>query len=150
MLARPNKSGWQLSASRILARLRDAINDNRSFNQGRRNEQRALLIATEMHIAGLIPHTAYGDPRRPYLTEPYSPLDRRGIDLVVPTNFGDIGLQIKSSKYGKRKFVQHYLDNKERIEWIPCIVVNPRITDDKVREKIRRQTWRKYYELQER
>lgn len=70
-----------------------------------------------------------------------------GYDLIIPTDLGNIGLQIKSSAYGKKKF--------EERQWkygavrIRCIVVNDKLTDAEIAEKIRRNCWRQYYWMEE-
>jgi hypothetical protein len=148
MLIRRNypDSGQRTVLSRILILL--------NLSKGRKNELRALKITTALYHAGLIPHIG---GLSPYLTKPYSELDRVGIDVLVPipTSSEDglypvsfIGFQVKSSKEGVRKFVQR--GRRFSRPEIPCIVVNDEINDATVREDIRRTCWREYYRLQER
>jgi hypothetical protein len=111
---------------------------------GRKNEQYALAIATELSQKGLIPHVRN---QLPWLTKPFSDADRDGYDLIIPTDLGAIGLQIKSSSYGKKVFTDRFLA-RDDLPYIACIVVNRQLSSAKVAERIRRVCWSEYYVLQ--
>ncbi len=125
-----------------------AISETISFANeklGRDNERRALSIASELSQKGLIPHVK---GRLPYLTVPKSPEDYAGYDLMIPTDLGEIGLQVKSSEYGKKLFVERFLA-RDDFPFIACIVVNRHRSNTKITKQISRTCWREYYILQE-
>ncbi len=111
---------------------------------GRENELYAEEIASELSKKGLIPHIK---GQLPYLTIPRSEEDYAGYDLMVPTDLGEIGLQIKSSEYGKKLFIERFL-TRDYLPYIACVVVNRHRSRAKVTEAIRRTCWREYYSLQ--
>lgn len=112
--------------------------------RGRENEQYAHEIASELSQKGLIPHIRGA---LPYLTTPKSDEDYAGYDLMIPTDLGEIGLQIKSSEYGKKVFIEKFL-TRDYLPYIACIVVNRHRSRAKITEQIRRTCWREYYVLQ--
>lgn len=138
-----SRSGIGATASRILQTIRGKKYAT-ALLKGDKNEQRAQRIATRLYRKGLIPHDV---SKKVYVTKKWSDLDMAGYDLIIPTDLGNIGLQIKSSAYGKKKF--------EERQWkygavrIRCIVVNDKLTDAEIAEKIRRNCWRQYYWMEE-
>ena len=53
--------------------------------------------------------------------EPNSPADQKGKDFTVKTREGEVGLQVKSSEYGRRHFFRSTQPHRADI---PVIVVN--------------------------
>jgi len=140
-------SGQRSFVSRILKSvLRHLTPKPPSVKKGRENEKLALMHAKILYKTGRIPHLQW---QQPYLTRPYSKLDRRGIDLVVPTDYGDIGIQIKSSWRGKQAFIEYGV-KYPNLPTIPCVVVNDGMREVDIREDLRRACWSEYYALQER
>ncbi len=72
--------------------------------RGEESEARVFKIIQEMMVWKELPTHKRG--ARPYRTERWSELDRRGVDIVVPTKRGDIFVQVKSSEFGWTRFVQ--------------------------------------------
>ena len=137
------RSGIGFSVTRIL----QAIVDKRyvaALQKGVKNEQRARRLASHLHTKGLIPHDT---SKEVYVTRKWSEMDMSGYDLIIPTDLGDIGLQIKSSFYGKKKFEER--QRKKSYVRIRCIVVNDKLTDAEIVEKIRRNCWREYNIMKE-
>lgn len=73
--------------------------------RGEDSEARVFKVIEEMLIWRELP--TYKKGTRPYRTLKWSELDRKGVDIVVPTKRGDIYIQVKSSSYGWTRFVQN-------------------------------------------
>ena len=91
---------------------------------GRQNEARALRLSRKLFKSDQLP-MATGLPFR---SEPGSNADLEALDILIPTNIGLVGIQIKSSNMRHDEFVRTHKMGKI----IPAIVVNPMKTDDRV------------------
>lgn len=137
-------SGKRRTISRISKKIK-------GYLKGERNERRALKLTRRLYQKGLIPHATEIMPR---LTAKWSEQDMRGIDLIVPTDYGDIYLQVKSSRFGMKsseeRFYKKFLSDQDRLKnWIPHIVVNNKLTDAQITERIRRACWSRFYDLED-
>ncbi len=148
MAARHLPSGASNSAARLTQypQPQPPITDSGTIanQRGQAHEERAWHFTFQLSCCGLIPHL---ESEAPYITRNYGALDRAGVDLVVPTDVGDLYIQVKSSFGGKEDFY-----SKERSVGdilIPCIVVNEKTSDRRVLRQIARACWRQYYRLGE-
>lgn len=103
---------------------------------GEENEERALLIIKELAHDGLLPESA----QRARICPHYSLADVRGVDILIPTDKGDVGIQIKSSYAYLEKFLQKHPD-------IPSVVVNPHKTTERLKIELNSAFWHGYHKL---
>ena len=82
---------------------------------GYNNEYR-VFEAYSPEFAGLFPPWIYG------VRFTQDDDDHRGIDLVFETDVGDIGLQVKSSFAGMRKFLQAQMKRKLDVGIVVAVV----------------------------
>ncbi len=120
--------GLDAEAARHIDQLFLKARDPFGHKLGESNERYALNIVKQLITLGEIPAE-----KDAYLTEHNSDLDQHGFDIMIPTKYGDVGIQIKSSE---RKAA----DFRRRHPQIPCIVV-PRspikaIISDKLKSAI--------------
>lgn len=91
--------------------------------RGDANEERFLNAFSESFDA---PHWFLG------VTEGTEEQDRRGVDAVCHTKYGDVLVQIKSSHAGRR----HFEARRQRLTLpLVCIVVNVEHTSQQIRDK---------------
>lgn len=93
-----------------------------TYVKGDGNEDRALHITKSFLEKDEIP---LNPKREVQITTPFSLSDKRGYDLIVPTDRGDVGIQIKSSRKYQDEFFKKHPD-------IPCVVVNEYVSDERI------------------
>lgn len=106
--------------------------------RGDTNEFRALEITKKFLVVGEIPLHPI---REAHITRHFSFKDTTGQDIVVPTDRGDVGFQVKSSRKFQEKFSVKYPS-------IPCIVVNEYISDERIYIEISSAIRHLYNQLQ--
>jgi hypothetical protein len=93
-----------------LTRLKNWVNgffvkgNEEAERRGEESEEKVFKVVQEMLIWKELPTHKKGV--HPYRTEKWSTLDRKGVDIVVPTKRGDIYIQVKSSVFGWSRFVK--------------------------------------------
>jgi|GEM_PF-2644356 len=92
------KRGYRSTANLLKAINRARHSDSR--NKGFGNEDFILQLTKEIAAANQIPVK----PCAIYRTSTFSKLDIDGVDIVIPTDKGEIPLQVKSSITGARIF----------------------------------------------
>lgn len=106
--------------------------------RGEKSEVRVHEICLGMAVWEQLPPRPSN--KLPWRTEQYSTLDLDGVDIVVPTDLGDIHIQVKSSKRYFLKFVQ-----KPGTEDIIC--VNGTWDEAYLHKRLLDNIWGKYRRL---
>lgn len=132
---RRHRTRKRSSPRRIIRLINNAIRTD-AKKKGRGAEQRVYALATKLACTKQLPVR----PEDIHLTEPRSKEDLQGWDLIINTDKGDIPIQIKSSYYGRRRFLEKYPN-------IPCIVAQRRTEDADLQARILCIVEEKYAEL---
>lgn len=106
--------------------------------KGIKNEERALMLINTLldtELSG-IKHRCW----ETHLANPFSIQDNKGYDVIIPTNKGEIGIQIKSSLKSLENFYRKHPS-------IPCIVVNEYRSDERILIELRAAILHKYRNL---
>jgi hypothetical protein len=111
--------------------------------RGEKNEERALRLTEELFLENILPPPKKRS-RKPYRTEQLSVLDREGYDIMVPTDIGEVGIQIKSSYNDLMEFHRR---GKGRI---PAVVVNNHKKDEGLKIELASALHFAYQQLKER
>ena len=90
--------------------------------RGDGNEQRAFRIIEDFVERERFP---LNPDRITHISKHFSSQDMKGYDIIVPTDRGDVGVQIKSSMQEMLKFMK-------KKPHVPCVVVNDHKPDERL------------------
>jgi hypothetical protein len=127
--------GWLTS---LLAKLHRPTAEEIAEKRGEDSEARVFKICWDMMVWNETPPRVTG--QYPYRTPKWSPEDRKGIDIIFPSDKGNIHIQVKSSSRRWQEFVND-VRNKE------TICVNGQNDEQKIMTELKKKLWIQYNRL---
>lgn len=97
---------------------------------GKQTEDRFFAICDRLQQEGKLPVYLLS------VSKTERVVDQKGIDAFLETDKGTMPLQIKRSRRGKEH--HHRYAKKNNLPYIPCLIVSPTFTDEKILANLER------------